>query len=216
MPIRAMLFDFDGTLADSFAGITASTNHVRQTYGLPELTESVVRSYVGFGLVQLMTDLIPGVPSVESVACYRAHHATAIFTGTKLFPGVMTTLEVLHARGIRMAICSNKAVDFTKRIVTALGLDPLMQEVLGPEDVPHAKPAPDMLLEATRRLNVQPDETIYVGDMVIDVLAGHAAKISTWLIEGGATGHPLTTDAKPDRVFATFAEMLEAPELVPL
>ena len=82
MPITAALFDFDGTLADSFAAITSSTNHVRTSYGLPPLPEAAVRKYVGYGLANLMTDLVPGAPVHEAVACYR-HHATVVVAETR-------------------------------------------------------------------------------------------------------------------------------------
>jgi len=68
IPTRAVLFDFDGTLADSFAAITASTNHVRQSYGMPPLPESLVRQYVGYGLPNLMETLVPGTLTDEAVA----------------------------------------------------------------------------------------------------------------------------------------------------
>ena len=82
MPILAALFDFDGTLADSFAAITASTNHVRSSYGLPALPESTVREHVGFGLPQLMVELVPGHDVQDTVDRYREHHATVMFSGT--------------------------------------------------------------------------------------------------------------------------------------
>ena len=66
--IRTALFDFDGTLADSFAAITASTNHVRRSYGLPELSEAAVRGYVGHGLDNLLETLVPHAPIAEAVA----------------------------------------------------------------------------------------------------------------------------------------------------
>src|SRR5579885_2780051 len=84
MPVRAVLFDFDGTLADSFGAITSSLNHVRESYGLPPLPERVVREYVGYGLPQFMRDLVPQAPTDEAVARYRAHHPTVMLTGTKL------------------------------------------------------------------------------------------------------------------------------------
>src|SRR5437763_10073620 len=122
MPIRAALFDFDGTLADSFPAITASTNHVRRRYGLPELPEAAVRQYVGYGLPHLMAALVPNAPTDEAVAAYREHHPTVMAAGTKLMPGVADTLAELRRRGVRLGVCSNKAVRFTRRLVADLGL----------------------------------------------------------------------------------------------
>jgi phosphoglycolate phosphatase len=209
MPTRAVLFDFDGTLADSFAAITASVNHVRESYGLPALPEQTVREYVGLGLTQLMQDLLPNVPTADAVARYRAHHTSVMFSGTKLLPGVLDTLTVLHQRGYRLALCSNKAVAFTRELVRHLGLAALFDAVLGPEDAHgHAKPAPDMLLEALRRLQVSPKEAVYVGDMAVDVHAGHAAGLPVWLVPGPAVGRERPADAGPDRVLILFSDLL--------
>ena len=155
MPIRAVLFDFDGTLADSFAAITASTNHVRASYGLPAMAEAEVRKYVGHGLRNLMEHLCRGFDPDEAVRRYREHHPTVMLSGTKLFPGVADTVRELCRRGIKLGVCSNKTVQFTRGLVSALGLDDCIPAVLGPEDAGGApKPDPAMLLEGCRRLGV--------------------------------------------------------------
>lgn len=214
MPIRAALFDFDGTLADSFSGITASTNHVRRIYGFPDMTEQEVRVYVGLGLPNLMETVVPNAPLADAIAAYKAHHLGVMVSGTKLLPDVAETLDELHRRGLRMAICSNKAVAFTHEIVAALGIRPYFVEVLGPDDVAgRPKPDPAMLLEGLRRLEVSKDETIYIGDMAIDVHAGKAAGLQVWLVEGGATGRESAVEAGPDRVLARFTELSELIEL---
>jgi phosphoglycolate phosphatase len=210
MSIRAVLFDFDGTLADSFAAITASTNHVRQTYGLPPLPEAEVRRYVGHGLHNLMEELCPGFPADEAVSRYREHHPAVMYSGTRLFPGVADTLAELHRRGVRMGVCSNKAVKFSKELTKALGIDVYLTEVLGPEDAGgKPKPDPTMLLEACRRLGVRPADTVYVGDMSIDVHAGRNAGIPVWLVHAGQAGTEDPLAAGPERVLDAFAELTE-------
>ncbi|HET6574797.1 MAG TPA: HAD-IA family hydrolase [Fimbriiglobus sp.] len=210
MPTRAVLLDFDGTLADSFDAIAASTNHVRRAYGWPDLPEREVRRYVGLGLAQLMADLVPNAPADAAVALYREHHPTVMLAGTRLMPGVADTVATLAARGYRLAVCSNKRVEFTRGLVEHLGLRPAIAEVLGPEDVGgQAKPDPAMLLEALRRLGDSPAEAVYVGDMAVDVHAGRAAGVPVWLVLGGATGRESAADARPDRVLGSFAEMKE-------
>ena len=213
MPTRAVLFDFDGTLADSFGAITASTNHVRRAYGLADLPEREVRRYVGLGLAQLMADLVPNAPTDEAVALYREHHPTVMRTGTKLMPGVADAVATLARRGYRLAVCSNKRVEFTRNLVDELGSSPAIAEVLGPEDVGgRAKPDPAMLLEALRRLGDSPAEAIYVGDMAVDVLAARATGVPVWLVLGGAAGRESAEDSRPDRVLGSFAEL---PKLLP-
>jgi 2-phosphoglycolate phosphatase len=209
MPFRAALFDFDGTLADSFAAITASTNHVRQSYGLPALDESVVRKFVGFGLPNLMSELVPGADPDEAVRRYREHHPSVMISGTTLMPGVRDTIPELHRRGLQLAVCSNKAVHFTKQLVEAFGYSTIMREVLGPEDVDgRAKPDPAMVIECVRRLGIPVQEAVYVGDMSIDVKTAKAAGMTCWLVPGGAAGQESAEAAGPDRVLTGFDELL--------
>jgi phosphoglycolate phosphatase len=209
MPTRAVLFDFDGTLADSFGAITASTNHVRRAYGLSDLPEDEVRQYVGLGLAQLMEDLVPNAPTEAAVALYREHHPSIMLTGTRLMPGVLETVQTLAQRGYRMAVCSNKRVEFTRNLVKYLGLCPAIAETLGPEDVNgRAKPDPAMLLEALRRLGDSPADAVYVGDMAVDVHAARAGGVPVWLVLGGAAGRDPALDTGPDRVLESFTDIL--------
>jgi 2-phosphoglycolate phosphatase len=205
MPLTAALFDFDGTLADSFGAITASTNHVRQSYGLSAMSEAEVRGHVGWGLDNLISRLVPGAAVEEAVGRYREHHAGIMLTQTRLMPEVEATIRALAARGVKLAVCSNKRVEFTRELVTALGLGDCFPHVLGPDDVgDRAKPDPAMLLEGLYRLKVSPAEAVYVGDMVIDVRTARAAGVAVWLVPTGTT----EPGEEPDRRLASFSEIL--------
>src|SRR5271154_305035 len=98
--IRAVLFDFDGTLADSYAGITASVNHVRATHGLPPLSVDEVRRHVGRGPAQLLEQTVPGTDPMRDVALYRAHHPSVMREGTRLLPGAAHALTALKQHGL--------------------------------------------------------------------------------------------------------------------
>ena len=209
MTIRAVLFDFDGTLADSFAAITTSANHVRRSYGLSEITESTVREYVGLGSEQFMKDLLPEITIEDALNRYRDHHAGTMIANTKLFPGVTEMLATLRARGFKLAICSNKHVEFTKQLATGLGIAHYFQEILGPDDVGAPKPDPAMLLECCRRLGVSTFESVYIGDMAVDVHTAKAASIPVWLVPGGATGRENPLDAGPDRMLHSISEVAD-------
>jgi len=209
MPVRAAMFDFDGTLADSFAAITASTNYVRTSYGLPALTEAEIRVHVGYGLDDLLRVLVPVAPVAETINRYRTHHQTVLMSHTKLMPGVAETIAELARRGFQMAVCSNKKVEFTRELVAGLGLGSYFTAVLGPEDVGNQpKPHPAMLLEGLARTGASKSDAVYVGDMAVDVQTAKAAGIPVWLVLGGAAGHEDATACGPDRILAHFAELL--------
>jgi phosphoglycolate phosphatase len=141
---RAVLFDLDGTLADSYDAITASTNHVRAVNGLPPLPEAEIKKHVGRGLAMLLADLVPGTDTARNIALYGEHHVTVMRDHTRLMPGARHAVEALKRSGRRLAVCSNKNVVFTRALLESLGLAPFFDVVLGPEDVPQPKPAPDI------------------------------------------------------------------------
>src|SRR5262245_31284095 len=186
MPIRAALFDFDGTLADSYRAITASVNHVRAHYNLAPLTPDQVRPHVGRGLPHLLHHCMPGADPTLAAKLYREHHPSVLESGTVLLPGAMDALTELHRRGLKLAICSNKPVPFTRTLVRVLGIKTLIDEVIGPEDVANPKPAPDMILEALKRLALKPDDVVYVGDMTVDIQTARAADVRVWVVPTGS------------------------------
>src|SRR5438552_946580 len=140
--LKAVLFDFDGTLADSYPAITASVNHVRAAHGLPPLGEAEVRRHVGRGPAYLLEHTVPGADLEADYARYRAHHPSVLRSGTRLLPGAAEALAAVKRGGRRTGVCSNKPRDFTRTLLAVLGIADDVDVVLGPEDVPRPKPAP--------------------------------------------------------------------------
>lgn len=209
MTIRAVFFDFDGTLADSYAAITASVNHVRATHGLGPMTEEEVRPLVGRGLPNLLLDTVPGTDLAADAERYRAHHPSVLQSGTRLLPGVAQTLVQLKSSGIRLGVCSNKPRLFTLELLKILHLESLFEAVIGPEDVARPKPAPDMLLLGMSRLDVTPSESLYVGDMAIDIQTARAAQVPVWVIATGSHDRATLQAAQPDGILQEFRQLLE-------
>lgn len=198
--VRAVIFDFDGTLADSYAAIAASVNHVRAGRHLPALTEREVRQHVGRGPIYLMEHTVPSGDVESNVAAYKAHHPSVMHKLTQLLPGADDCIRTLHKRGLRLGVCSNKPVAFTRELLAQLALVEAFSAVLGPEDVARPKPAPDMLLAALPRLGVTAAEALYVGDMVVDIETARAAGVRVWVVPTGSEERSTLVDAKPDRL----------------
>src|SRR5262249_34095017 len=139
----------------------------------------------------------------------RAHHATIARAMTRLLPGVAETTAGLRRRGYPLAVCSNKAVRFTRELTEHLFPAGTFETVLGPEDVNAPKPDPAMLLEGCRRLVFREKPAVYVGDRAVDVEPGGGGGITTWLAPGGAGGVDAAKAAGPAGVLASFAEILD-------
>ena len=197
---RAVLFDFDGTLADSYPAITASVNYVRAAHGLPPLEEAEVRRHVGRGPAYLLEHTVPGSDVEADIRLYLAHHPSVLRSGTRLLPGAAQALAALKRSGRLTGVCSNKPVDFTRELLTYLGIAKNVDVVLGPEDVARPKPAPDMLLAALHRLGVPPAQALYIGDMTVDIATARAAGVSVWVVPTGSDERAALLQAHPDRV----------------
>jgi phosphoglycolate phosphatase len=206
-PFRAVLFDFDGTLGDSYPAITASVNHVRALHGLAPLPEDEVRRHVGRGAARLLANTVPAGDPETNLAAWRAHHPLVMRSGTRLLPGAAEAVRGLHAAGLRLGVCSNKPVELTRQLLEYLGLADQLDVVLGPEDVPRPKPAPDMIREALGRFGLAPEAVLYVGDMVVDIETARAAGVRVWSVPTGSDTREALAAARPDRLLRDLFEL---------
>ncbi len=204
----AFLFDFDGTLADSYAAITASVNHVRARHGLPPLSIAEVKRHVGRGADHLIQQTVPGGNVAMDLATYRAHHPTIMASLTELLPGAAELIAGLRRLDKRLGLCSNKPRLFSRDLLAHLGLAESFEVVLGPEDVVQPKPAPDMLLEALRRLELPASKVLYVGDMIVDIQTARAAGVPVWVVPTGSEERSALEQARPDRLLGSLREMV--------
>ena len=197
--VRGVVFDLDGTLVDSYAAITRSLNHARSAFSRPPLPVREVRLRVGHGLEELVADLVSAAEIERGVALFRECYASCFADSTFALPAARDTLERLRAAGLRLAVASNKPERFSRPILERLGLAPHLTCVLGPEATGSHKPDATMLRLCLSGLGLRPTETLYVGDMVLDVESGDRAGMPVALVRGGsstdshleATGRPV-------------------------
>jgi 2-phosphoglycolate phosphatase len=205
--LQAVIFDFDGTLADSYAAIAASVNHVRAAHALPPLNEAEVKRHVGRGPDYLL-EMTVGVGNMAAnLALYRAHHPSVMRSLTHLLPGAAEALAGLHSSGRRCGVCSNKLREFTLELLKTLQIAPYIDAVVGPEDAPHPKPAPDMLLIALQRLVMPASAALYIGDMTVDIQTARAAGVRVWVVQTGSDTRQALELAKPDLLLGDLTEL---------
>src|SRR5918995_721264 len=172
MPSRAVLFDFDGTLADTAPDLAAAVNRMRTEEGHEPLPLERLRPFASAGargLVHAAFGVKPGDAEYEAMReSFLGFYAVSICRKTTLFPGIAELLAELRKREIRWGIVTNKATRFTEAIVNAL-----------------LKPHPASLLHAAAQLNLPPAACCYLGDDLRDMKAAHAAGMRAIAVDWG-------------------------------
>ena len=192
--VRAVLFDLDGTLLDTVPDLHAAVCAMLADLGRPALPEEAVRSYVGRGLANLvkreLADSLDAAEDdspapAEALASFRRHYARENGRRTQLFPGAREGLEAIRAKGLPMAVITNKAHAFTIPLLEMTGLAGSFDVVVSGDTLPKIKPDPMALVWACGRLDVSPADAVFVGDSVNDFLAGRAAGCHVFLLPYG-------------------------------
>ena len=190
--LEAVLFDLDGTLADTAPDLGAAANRVRGEEGLPPLPLATLRPYTSHGvrgLLQAGFGIAPEHPDYDRLARrFLEFYAADLCVATQLFAGIAELLDFLEARAIPWGIVTNKRMRFTDPLVAALGLVPRTPCVVSGDTTAAAKPSPLPILHACALLGVAPAKTLYVGDDLRDIQAGKGANTLTAAVSYGYLG----------------------------
>lgn len=189
MQIQAVLFDLDGTLADTALDLGGALNALLREKGLPEKSMAQIRPHASHGsgaLVTLGTGLTAEHPEFQSYRqAYLAQYEQCFDKETVLFDGVHDLLTQLHERGIKWGIVTNKPETFTHRLLPKLGFRQPVSVVVSGDTCDEAKPSTKPMLFACEKLGIAPEHCLYVGDAERDMLAGRNAGMVTVLAEWG-------------------------------
>lgn len=201
LAVKAVLFDLDGTLADSAGDLAGAINRIRSERGLPPVTVAAMRPYASAGARGLLGAGMGVTPEDAEYPALReqflAYYEAGLAETTALFDGIATMLDTLAARRLPFGIVTNKATRYTQKVVTALGLDVRAGAVVSGDTTAHPKPHPAPLLHAAELLGIAPAECVYVGDDLRDVIAGNAAGMPTIAAEYGYLGEAGCADGWP-------------------
>ena len=189
LAVDAVLFDLDGTLADTAPDLGAALNRVRGDRGLAPVPLARLRPYASQGargLIGAGMAVAPGEAAYEELrAAFLAHYAAALCVDSALFADVDAILDALDARALPWGIVTNKATRYTAPLLESLRLAARARAVVCGDTLPFAKPHPAPLTEAANRLGVAPHRCVYVGDARRDVEAGNAAGMRTLVARWG-------------------------------
>jgi phosphoglycolate phosphatase len=194
-PFRLYLFDLDGTLVDSAADICGTIQEVLHASGRRDVSDALLRRYIGRHLLDLFTDLEFPPDSIDRmIADYRAIYTAGGHANTSVYPGIS---EMLRQLGGLKSTATTKGTPTTRVILEKFGLITYFNHVQGTDGFP-AKPEPDVILKSLEIFGVSPEECLMVGDAPSDMEAGRRAGVKTCAVRYGYGDLTAMAGFKPD------------------
>ncbi|MGZ2749344.1 HAD family hydrolase [Burkholderia stagnalis] len=212
MPVRAVIFDFDLTLADSSAAIIECTEYALQQLGAPVAPHAQIGAVIGLPLQEMFRSLTGDADALRADAFARHFVARAdeiMVAGTRIYPDVPHLLARLRGQGLAVAIVSSKFRYRIEAILALHGLRPLVDVLIGGEDVKCHKPDPEGLVQALAQLGLPADAAIYVGDHAVDAQAAERAGMPFVGAVSGTTSFDAWARAGRQAVTAQIGELAD-------
>ena len=207
--IRLLIFDWDGTLADSVGRIVAAMHVAAQRAGRPERDEEAVKGIIGLGLPEAILTLYPDMTEAQVIA-FRQHYADvymAMYTEpSPLFAGVAESLEAFRAEGYRLAVATGKARRGLDRVLKAHGWEDFF-DITRAADETASKPDPLMLNQILAHCAMQPGQALMVGDASFDLLMARNAGIDSVAVSYGAQSVARLLEFEPRLAIDSFPEL---------
>jgi phosphoglycolate phosphatase len=210
---RAVLFDLDGTLVDSYAALTDAVNHARRAEGLHDLSSARIRTIVGDGVEKLLQRAFERADIPRStVDVFESRYDEVCCRESKVLADVEATLAHLASLGVEMAVCTNKPTVFSKKILDFLELSRYFRAIVGPDVAGARKPEARHLLVTLESVRCTAAETLFVGDMPIDVRAARNSGIDIAVVASGSSTREQLAAAEPDHFLERFSDLIKIVE----
>lgn len=207
MNYRGIIFDLDGTLADSFPAIHESLVLAMKGTGVSPWDFKDTKGHVGHGIEHLVECAVGGELKDKALEIFREDYGKNCQHRTPLLPGVAEVLPGLRTKGYLLAVATNKPLLFTNRILEHLGIRQHLDAVFGPDLVARPKPHPDMIMAIREQLQLTKEECVYLGDMPLDVETASQAGVGCMLVSTGAYSYSQLLEQVSVPVLKSLAEL---------
>lgn len=207
-PVDLVMFDLDGTLADTGRDLAEAVNFTRAHFDLPKWPDARVLVHVGRGVEHLLRHALPEeCPDRfdEVMRVFLERYEKHLLDATVLYPNVYETLE--YFRGKRRVVVSNKIHRLTVAVLRGLGVESCFDIILGGDSAAQKKPDPALLHQALACFQVAPGRALMIGDGAIDIEAGKRAGVLTCGVTYGLGRKEDVIAAKPDYIVNDLAEI---------
>ena len=206
---KLLIFDWDGTLADSIGRIVTAMHIAAQRAGRPERDDEAVKGIIGLGLPEAILTLYPDM-TPEQVVSFRQHYADVYIAmdarPSPLFAGVKDSLEAFRAEGYRLAVATGKARRGLDRVLKANGWEDFF-DITRAADESASKPDPLMLNQILAHCDVRPENALMVGDASFDLMMARNAGIDSVAVGYGAQSMQSLLAYEPRLAIERFTEL---------
>ncbi len=204
--IRAVLFDIDGTLLDTFDYIYGAFEHTFDVYGIARLPREEISQLMGGPLEEVYAKMAPGYTAASLAETHRQFQEDNIHLA-KLFPDTRNVLDALKHHGLKLAAITTRSNRTSILSLEQNGIADYLDVVVSLEDVVRHKPDPEPLFKALQNLNILPSGAIMIGDTAADIMAGKNAGTKTVAALYGFGGERLR-ELQPDYAIRNLVELL--------
>ena len=204
MSYKAVLFDMDGTLLDTLEDLRDSTNHVLRQMGYPERSLDEMRRFVGNGAEKQIRRAEEKI--MEVLTAYRAYYQDHCQIKTRVYDGLLNMLSELKAKGIKLAVVSNKPDSAVQKLSREYFGD-RMDFAVGPSDGVRCKPYPDMAETALKALGIAKKDAVFVGDSEVDVQTGLNAGLDVIAVSWGFRSREVVIEAGASKIADNASEL---------
>src|SRR3954465_12463622 len=207
---RAVLFDLDGTLVDSYAALAEAVNFARREHGLPDLSAARIRDFVGDGLDTMLRRAFNAKDVPRSVKdAFESRYDEICCEASTILTDVESTLGTLHELGVAMAACTNKPRSFSKKILTFLNLAPYFRAIVGPDLAGARKPDAQHVLHTLEATSCAAAYALFVGDMPIDVHSARNSGMDVAVVATGSSSVEQLRASHPDHYLDRFSDLVK-------
>ena len=206
--IDLVMFDLDGTLADTGRDLADAVNFTRARFDLPKLPDATVLAHVGRGVEYLLHHAVPEENPKhfhDLLRVFLDRYESHLLDATVLYPDVHETL--CYFRGKRRAVVSNKMHRLTVAVLRGLGVDGCFDMILGGDSLPQKKPDPALMRRVLSQFEVAAERALMIGDGAIDIEAGKRAGVATCGVTYGLGRREDIISAKPDYLIDSLSEI---------
>lgn len=211
MNYKGIIFDFDGTLADTNKGIVSTYKATFEEMGLPVPSTEKITSTIGLPLKDCflaMDGTMTDAQADEAVIVYRRLFPSLAVECTSAFPGVPEMLKYFHGHGIKMAIATSRNSRTLGLLCSKLGIGEYFESMYSADDVINHKPAPDAAVKAMESMGLSADEVLVAGDATYDILMGKGAGCRTCACSWGNQSREMLQSAEPDFIIDSVSELI--------